>query len=58
LKIKFPKIKFPKTDIRDVFFIGGLSLLGYGLYLREPWVAFAVCGSILMIAGYAMGEKK
>jgi len=45
-------------DIRDILFIGGLSLLGYGLWLREPWIAFSVCGSLLMVSGYIMGDKK
>jgi len=44
-------------DIRDILFIGGLSLLGYGLWLREPWIAFSVCGSLLMVSGYIMGDK-
>ena len=41
-------------DIRDVFVFGGLALLGYGLYLFEPWISFSVCGGLLMIIGYVM----
>jgi len=47
-----------KIDIRDVLFLGGLSVLGYGLYIREPWISFVVCGSILMAAGYLMGDRR
>lgn len=43
--------------VRDVLFFGGLSLLGYGLWLQAPWIAFSVCGLILMISGYIMGDK-
>lgn len=41
-------------DIRDVFFLSGLALLGYGLYLFQPWVAFAVVGALLMVVGILM----
>jgi len=40
-------------DRRDVFFFGGLSMLGYGLYLYSPSVSFSVCGGILLIVGLA-----
>lgn len=46
-----------KFDIRDVFFIIGLGLLGYGLFLKEPWVAFSVCGSILIVLPFLMRGK-
>jgi hypothetical protein len=45
-------------DIRVVFFFGGLSLLGYGLFLYLPWVSFSVCGVILMAVGWLMGDKR
>ena len=45
-------------DIRDFFFVGGLTMLGYGLYLLRPWLAFAVCGFMLMLTGYAMRGKE
>ena len=41
-------------DIRPVFFFGGLLMLGYGLFLYLPWVAYSVCGVILMAVGYLM----
>ncbi len=37
--------------IRDIFVFGGLGMLGYGLYLFTPWIAFVVCGSLLMEIG-------
>ena len=45
-------------DIRIVFFFGGLSLLGYGLFLYLPWVSYSVCGVILMAVGWLMGGAK
>jgi len=45
-------------NLRDAFAFGGLAVMTYGLYLWRPWVAFAVCGFILMMAGYLMGDKK
>lgn len=35
--------------IPDVLAAFGLALLGYGLYLREPWIAFATVGAILTL---------
>ena len=49
---------FGLFDIRPIFFFGGLSLLGYGLFLYLPWVSFSVCGLILMIMGYLMEPKR
>ena len=46
-----------KVDIRDILFLGGLLVLGYGLYLKEPWIAFSVCGAVLMVSGYIMKDK-
>lgn len=45
-------------NIKDVLFFGGLGMLGYGLHMVFPWLAFAVCGTLLMLAGYAMGDKQ
>ena len=46
-------------DIRDVFVFGGVAMLGYGLYLRwGEWLAFMVCGILLMIIGYLMRDKE
>lgn len=45
-------------DVRDFFVFGGLGMLGYGLYLRwGEWLAFMVCGVLLMIIGYSMRDK-
>jgi len=45
-------------DIRDFCVLGGLGMLGYGLYLRwGEWLAFMVSGVILMIIGYITGDK-
>jgi len=29
----------------------GLGSLGWGMWLYEPWVALAICGSLVMIGG-------
>lgn len=43
---------YKAIDIRDCFVFGGLGVMGYGLYLFRPWVAFAVCGAILFLIGF------
>jgi len=45
-------------DIRIVLFFGGLILLGYGLYLYQPWLSYSTCGVILMATGWLMGGKR
>jgi len=45
-------------DIRDIFALSGLVSLFYGLYLLRPWLAFSVCGVILIAFGFLMGGKK
>ena len=45
-------------DIRDILVFGGLGMLGYGLYLKwGQWLAFIVCGAVLMAIGYLTGDK-
>ena len=56
--IVFPFLFLRKIDVRDVLFFGGIFSLWYGLYLKEPWVSFSVCGGILIVSGYIMGDKK
>lgn len=36
-----------RAYFNDLLGASGLLLLGYGLYLRAPWVAFAAVGAIL-----------
>ena len=45
-------------DIRDIFIFGGMAMLFYGLYIWIQWVAFAVCGALLILMGYLMGESE
>jgi len=40
--------------IPDLLTISGLSLLGYGLYLFAPWVAYVVCGGLVFTGGVAL----
>lgn len=46
--------------LSDVLLIAGLCSLGYGLYLYSPWLAFTVCGALVLTGGMllAMGEVK
>jgi len=37
--------------LRDFFVFGGLGLMGYGLHLYEPWIAFTVCGACMLAFG-------
>ena len=43
-------------DLRDCFIFGGLALMGYGLYQFIPWVAFTVCGAVLLAIGIFPGK--
>ena len=45
-------------DIRDLFVFGGLAMMGYGLYLFKPWVAFTVTGAIFCWLGLGIGKKR
>jgi len=54
---RFKKLK-DFIDVRDVFVFGGLGVLCYGLYLKwGQWLAFIVCGAVLMVIGYLTGDK-
>lgn len=54
------KIKqFLSIDIRDAFYFIGLSMFGYGLFLYKGlWLAFMICGLLLMVTGYLMRDKE
>jgi hypothetical protein len=57
----FEKIKSAvgrAIDLRDCFVFGGLGIMGYGLYQFRPWVAFTVCGAILLAIGIFIGRGK
>lgn len=45
-------------DLRDCFVFGGLGIMGYGLYLLRPWIAFTVCGAIILAIGIFIGRGK
>ncbi len=45
-------------DLRDCFVFGGLGIMGYGLYLFQPWVSFTVCGAILLAVGLFISRSK
>jgi hypothetical protein len=58
---RFEKIKSAigrAVDLRDAFVFGGLGVMGYGLYQFRPWVAFTVCGAILLAIGMFIGRGK
>jgi hypothetical protein len=47
-----------KIDIRDILFILGLALSGYGFWLLKPWIGFVVTGFILIMASCLMAGDK
>jgi len=56
--VSFPSKAYAAFDVRDFLVFGGLGMLGYGLYLRwGQWLAFMVCGILLMIIGYLMRDR-
>jgi len=48
------KILVDAFDIRDFILLGGLGMLGYGLYGYDPRLAFSVCGFLLMLLALVM----
>jgi len=53
------RIALGAFDIRDFFVFGGLSMLGYGLYLVYSLaLALIICGSIVLILGCVMLVRK
>lgn len=51
-----PKTIQPSSE--DFLVCCGLAALGYGLYLRQPWLAFVVVGAVLTVIGLAVGRAK
>jgi hypothetical protein len=43
--------------LRDLFVFGGLGLVGYGIWQVNQWLAFVVCGAILMLLGLGLLQK-
>ena len=37
--------------VSGVLELAGFVALGYGLWQHAPWLAFVVCGSLLLIGG-------
>ena len=44
--------------IKEVFILGGLAVMSYGLWLHSPWVSFVVGGTLLMLLGLAMRNEE
>jgi len=42
----------------DIFILAGLCLLGYGLWLYIPWLAYVVIGTLLFMMGLLMGVNE
>ncbi len=43
------------SKLADLIALVGLVMLGYGLWLIEPAIAFSVIGSLLIIFGIFLG---
>jgi hypothetical protein len=43
--------------LREFLMVSGLSLLGYGLYLYQPWVSFTACGLLLIAGGFFIKDN-
>jgi len=50
-------LKKISSFLPDVFLFVGLILIGIGLFIFRPWVAFATCGILLMTIGLFMGRS-
>jgi hypothetical protein len=46
------------VDVYDGIAIGGLVLLGIGLWWHDPVVALIVLGALLLSIGVALGARK
>jgi hypothetical protein len=44
-------------DIRDFFVLAGIGSIFYGVYMVNQWLAFVVCGSIVLLLGFFMRNK-
>lgn len=49
---------FFKSILPDAVSLGGISLLGYGLFLFKPWVSYSVVGLLLLLFGLLMGQRE
>lgn len=47
--------KFPVSLIHDILAIAGMCMLGYGLWLVEPFLMFVVIGTLLLLFAIAGG---
>ena len=46
-------------DIRILFFFGGLSITGYGIYLNfSLGTSLIFVGTVLMVVGWILGDSK
>jgi hypothetical protein len=43
-----------KISLRDVLLVSGISMIGYGISLFQPWLAFTVVGALMLIGGIFM----
>ena len=49
---------FLKSILPDAVSIGGIALLGYGLFLFKPWISYSVVGLLLLLFGLLMGRRE
>jgi len=59
MKKFFKKITdFISAIIPLIFTVAGFCLLGYGLWLVKPWIAYSVCGILLLVGGLLAGREE
>jgi len=49
---------FFKSILPDAISICGISLIGYGLFIFEPWVSFTVVGALVLLFGLFLGKRE
>jgi hypothetical protein len=58
-KPSFPWISalFKAVELRDFLIFGGISMLGYGLWMLYPWLGWTATGTIFLCLGLFVGKR-
>ena len=52
------KLKTIEVDKTDAFFYIGLVMLGCGVFVKVPWLAFCIVGSVLVVVSIMGALRK